>query len=132
MKSKVLSVLADRVMELGPNPPAMPGFNHWRYGKDEDGTGWLIIDRKGSSANTLSAEVIEELDKLLVQIARDLPKGLVIRSAKKSGFIAGADVAEFVGASDEAKVEAVIGRAHTVIDKLEALSIPTIAVIHGF
>lgn len=132
MKSKVLSVLADRVMELGPNPPAMPGFNHWRYGKDEDGTGWLIIDRKGSSANTLSAEVIEELDKLLVQIARDLPKGLVIRSAKKSGFIAGADVAEFVGASDEAKIAADIGRAHTVIDKLEALSIPTIAVIHGF
>lgn len=132
MKSKVLSVLADRVIELGSDPRATPGFNHWRYGKDEDGIGWLIIDRQGSSANTLSAEVIDELDRLLVQIARDLPKGLVLRSAKQSGFIAGADVAEFVGAKDEAQVETVIGRAHVVIDRLEALSIPTVAVIHGF
>jgi len=132
MKSKVLSVLADRVLELGPNPPATAGINHWRYGKDEDGIGWLLFDRKGSSANTLNAEVLTELDTLLTTITGDMPKGLVIRSAKKSGFIAGADISEFVGASDPAAVEANIGRGHTVINRLESLSIPTIAVVHGF
>jgi len=132
MKSKVLSVLADRVLELGPNPPVMAGLNHWRYGKDEDGVGWLLLDRKGSSANTLNAEVIGELDTMLGKIENDRPTGLVIRSAKKSGFIAGADIAEFVGASDAAAVEANIGRAHAVMNRLEALSIPTLAVIHGF
>src|SRR6185312_8690574 len=132
MKSKVLSVLSDRVLELGPNPPATAGINHWRYGKDEDGVGWLLLDRKGASANTLNAEVIGELDTMLGKIESDLPKGLVLRSAKKSGFIAGADISEFVGASDPAAVEANIGKGHTVINRLEALSIPTIAVVHGF
>lgn len=132
MKSKVLSVLSDRVLELGPNPAATSGINHWRYGKDEDGVGWLLLDRKGSSANTLNAEVIGELDTMLSKIESDLPKGLVLRSAKKSGFIAGADISEFVGASDAAAVESNIGKGHAVINRLEALSIPTIAVVHGF
>jgi len=132
MKSKVLSVLSDRVLELGPNPPATPGIDHWRYGKDEDGIGWLLLDKKGSSANTLNAEVIGELNEMLGKIEADMPKGLVIRSAKKSGFIAGADIAEFVGASDAAAVEANIGKGHVVINRLEAFSIPTIAVVHGF
>ena len=49
-----------------------------------------------------------------------------------SGFIAGADVNEFRGATDPRPVETAIGRAHAVIDRLEALKIPTVAVIHGF
>lgn len=132
MKSKVLAVLSDRVLELGPNPAAVPGLNHWRYGKDEDGIGWLLLDRKGASANTLNAEVIGELDTMLGKIESDLPKGLVLRSAKKSGFIAGADISEFVGANDAAAVESNIGKGHAVINRLESLSIPTIAVVHGF
>jgi 3-hydroxyacyl-CoA dehydrogenase/enoyl-CoA hydratase/3-hydroxybutyryl-CoA epimerase len=56
----------------------------------------------------------------------------VIRSAKPSGFIAGADVNEFRGATDPWPVEIAIDRAHAVIDRLEALKIPTVAVIHGF
>ncbi len=132
MKSKVLAVLSDRVLELGPNPAPTPGINHWRYGIDEDGIGWLLIDRKGASANSLSAEVFNELGTLLSDIERNPPKGLVVRSAKKSGFIAGADVSEFVGANDAALVETTLGRAHATADRLEALKIPTVAVIHGF
>ena len=56
----------------------------------------------------------------------------MVRSAKTSGFIAGADVNEFRGASDPKQVETEIGRAHAVIDRLEGLRIPTVAVIHGF
>src|SRR5207249_11598224 len=55
-----------------------------------------------------------------------------IRSAKKSGFIAGADVNAFRGATDSSAVETEIGRAHAVIDRLEALRVPSVAVIHGF
>ena len=56
----------------------------------------------------------------------------MIRSAKPSGFIAGADVNEFRGATDPRAVETAISRAHAVIDRLDALRIPTVAVIHGF
>jgi 3-hydroxyacyl-CoA dehydrogenase/enoyl-CoA hydratase/3-hydroxybutyryl-CoA epimerase len=91
-----------------------------------------LFDRDGASANTLSADLIEELDHVLAELEGQRPAGLVIRSAKKSGFIAGADVNEFRGATDPRAVEAQISRAHAIIDRLEALKIPTVAVIHGF
>ena len=69
---------------------------------------------------------------VLAALENERPTGLVIRSAKKSGFIAGADVNEFRGAADPWPVEIAIGRAHVVIDRLEGLKIPTVAVIHGF
>src|SRR5262249_58618579 len=56
----------------------------------------------------------------------------VSRAGKPWGVIAGADVNEFGGAADPTQVETAIGRAHAVIDRLEALRIPTVAVIHGF
>ena len=132
MDSKIIDVLADRVLTLGPKPQAGGPYRHFKLTRDADGVAWLLFDREGSSANTLSADVIEELDKVLAALESERPAGLVIRSAKKSGFIAGADVNEFRGASDSSVVEAAIGRAHAVIDRLEALRVPSVAVIHGF
>ncbi len=48
---------------------------------------------------------MEEFDAVLAAIETERPAGLVIRSAKPSGFIAGADVNEFRGASDPEMVE---------------------------
>lgn len=127
-----MNVLADRVLELGPRPDANGPYRNFKLTRDADGIAWLLFDREGSSANTLSADVIEELDQMLAALESQRPAGLVIRSAKKSGFIAGADVNEFRGATDPRVVETRIGRAHAVIDRLEALKIPTVAVIHGF
>jgi 3-hydroxyacyl-CoA dehydrogenase/enoyl-CoA hydratase/3-hydroxybutyryl-CoA epimerase len=132
MESRILEVLADRELELGPTPPAGGPYRHFRLTRDADGIAWLLFDREGSSANTLNAEVLEELDAVLAALEALRPAGLVIRSAKPSGFIAGADVNEFRGASEVAAVEAAIGRAHAVIDRLEALRVPSVAVIHGF
>jgi len=127
-----MDVLADRVLTLGPKPDATSAYRHFRLTRDADGVAWLLFDREGASANTLSADVIEELDKVLAALESERPAGLVIRSAKKSGFIAGADVNEFRGAGDPRAVETAIGRAHAVIDRLEALRVPSVAVIHGF
>ena len=132
MDSKIMDVLADRVLTLGPKPDATSAYRHFRLTRDADGVAWLLFDREGASANTLSADVIEELDKVLAALESERPAGLVIRSAKKSGFIAGADVNEFRGAGDPRAVETAIGRAHAVIDRLEALRVPSVAVIHGF
>ncbi len=127
-----MNVLADRVLELGPKPDASGPYRHFKLTSDGDGIAWLLFDREGASANTLSADVMEEFDSVLAALESQRPTGLVIRSAKKSGFIAGADVNEFRGAVDPQPVETAIGRAHAVIDRLEALKIPTVAVIHGF
>ncbi len=132
MDSKIMDVLGDRVLELGPKVSERGPYRHFRLTHDGDGIAWLLFDRDGASANTLSAEVIEELDLVLSALENQRPSEIVIRSAKPSGFIAGADVNEFRGATDATAVETAIGRAHTVIDRLEALRIPTVAVIHGF
>jgi 3-hydroxyacyl-CoA dehydrogenase/enoyl-CoA hydratase/3-hydroxybutyryl-CoA epimerase len=132
MESRIMSVLADRVLELGPNPDSGGPYRNFKLTRDADGIAWLLFDRDGASANTLSSKVMEEFDAVLAALESQRPAGIVIRSAKASGFIAGADVNEFRGATDPRAVEAQIGRAHAVIDRLEALRIPTVAVIHGF
>src|SRR6195952_2452658 len=132
MDSEIMDVLGDRVLELGPKPDASGPYRNFKLTRDSDGVAWLLFDREGASANTLSADVIEELDLVLSALENQRPAGIVIRSAKPSGFIAGADVNEFRGATDPAAVETAIVRAHAVIDRLEALRIPTVAVIHGF
>ncbi|MGH6740976.1 MAG: enoyl-CoA hydratase-related protein, partial [Bradyrhizobium sp.] len=132
MDSKIMDVLRDRVLELGPKADQSGPYRNFKLTHDGDGIAWLLFDREGASANTLSADVIQELDLVLAALESQRPAGVVIRSAKKSGFIAGADVNEFQGATDAGVVESAIGRAHAVIDRLEALRIPTVAVIHGF
>ena len=132
MESRVLDVLDDRVLALGPKPEAASPYRNFKLTRDTDGIAWLLFDRENASANTLSAEVMEEFDKVLAELESQRPAGLVIRSAKKSGFIAGADVNEFRGATDPQAVETAISRAHAVIDRLEALRVPSVAVIHGF
>jgi 3-hydroxyacyl-CoA dehydrogenase / enoyl-CoA hydratase / 3-hydroxybutyryl-CoA epimerase len=132
MESRIIDVLGDRVLALGPMPEASGPYRHFKLTRDADGIAWLLFDREGSSANTLSADVLEEFDQVLAALENQRPAGLVIRSAKKSGFIAGADVNEFRGATDPSVVETAISRAHAVIDRLEALRVPSVAVIHGF
>jgi 3-hydroxyacyl-CoA dehydrogenase / enoyl-CoA hydratase / 3-hydroxybutyryl-CoA epimerase len=132
MDSKIMDVLADRVLELGPKPAASGPYRHLKLTRDADGIAWLLFDREDASANTLSAEVLAEFGSVLAALESERPTGLVIRSAKTSGFIAGADVNEFRGATDPRPVETAIGQAHAVIDRLEAVRFPSVAVIHGF
>jgi 3-hydroxyacyl-CoA dehydrogenase/enoyl-CoA hydratase/3-hydroxybutyryl-CoA epimerase len=132
MDSRIMNVLGDRVLELGPKPDESGPYRNFKLTRDADGIAWLLFDRANASANMLSADVIGEFDAVLAALETERPAGLVIRSAKKSGFIAGADVNEFRGATDPRPVETAIGTAHAVIDRLEALKIPTVAVIHGF
>ena len=57
-------------MELGPvvarRGRRRPG-QHWKLARDDDGIAWLVLDKPGSSANTLSEEVLGELDAVLGQ-----------------------------------------------------------------
>jgi 3-hydroxyacyl-CoA dehydrogenase/enoyl-CoA hydratase/3-hydroxybutyryl-CoA epimerase len=137
MTTTAMDVLRKRDLELGPFDDlaaareASP-WRHWMLKNDDAGVAWLVIDKQGAGANTLSEDVLTELDAALAKLERDRPKGLVIRSAKRGGFIAGADIGEFRGVTDSAKVEALLTRGHGVLDRLDHLPFPTIAVIHGY
>jgi 3-hydroxyacyl-CoA dehydrogenase/enoyl-CoA hydratase/3-hydroxybutyryl-CoA epimerase len=137
MTHKVWDTLAPRNLELGPltAPQGAKTASSWQYWKlaiDVDDIAWLIIDKPGASANTLSEDVISELDDVLATVEREAPKGLVIRSAKPGGFIAGADIGAFRDPTKAADIEVRLGRAHSTIDRLDRLKLPTIAVIHGY
>ncbi|MBF0368849.1 MAG: enoyl-CoA hydratase/isomerase family protein [Magnetococcales bacterium] len=106
--------------------------HHWQLEQDETGIAWLTLDVVGSGANVLSTEVLLELDRVLDPLVGAPPRGLVILSAKKSGFIAGADVTEFTDFQGEAQAREHIRKAGPIFNKLENLSCPTVAMIHGF
>jgi len=131
MDSKILNTMKDHVLELGPTPSSGP-YRHFKLTRDEDGIAWLLFDREGASANTLSTEVLEEFSQILTVLENERPTGLAIRSAKRSGFIAGADINEFRGLSDPPLVEQQLGRGHEILNRLENIKLPTVAVIHGF
>ena len=104
----------------------------WKVERDPDGIAWLTIDKPGTSANVLSGSVLGELDALLARLEQDLPRGVVVISAKKSGFVAGADIKEFTGITDAASGYGLIRRGQQVLNRLAALPCPTVAAIHGF
>jgi 3-hydroxyacyl-CoA dehydrogenase / enoyl-CoA hydratase / 3-hydroxybutyryl-CoA epimerase len=132
MSDAVRSALEDRELELGPDDAGTDGpWRHWRLSRDEDGFAWLIADCRDARVNTLSEPVIVELDEALARIEEDAPKALVIRSAKRAGFFAGADVSTLKAMGDAGDARERLARAHSIVDRLAALPPPTIAVLHG-
>lgn len=111
--------------------PAASSAAHWRLQTEADGVAWLVIDKANAAVNSLSREVMEELDALLTTLTRSPPKALVLTSNKK-GFIAGADIKSFVGLQSPDEAYQMIRQGQRVIDKLAALRCPTVAAINGF
>ncbi len=107
-------------------------YRHWHIDQDEAGICWLTIDRAESNANSLSHDVLEELNLLLDEVATRRPRAVVIRSGKSSGFIAGADIREFTAITDESAALTLIRRGQEILSRIEALRFPTIALINGF
>jgi 3-hydroxyacyl-CoA dehydrogenase/enoyl-CoA hydratase/3-hydroxybutyryl-CoA epimerase len=104
----------------------------WTFEVDADRIAWLACDMPGSSTNVLSATVIQELAAALTQLAAEKPAGLVVYSAKRSGFIAGADIKEFVDIRTPEEGYALVRAGQTVFDRLDAMPFPSVAAIHGF
>ncbi len=107
-------------------------FRHWHLEIDAEEIAWLTLDKADAPVNVLSVDVIAELDRRLQALSEAPVKGLVIRSAKPNGFIAGADIKEFLKVRDVAEASELMRGCHTVLDRLEAFSYPTVALIHGF
>lgn len=92
----------------------------------------LTFDLKDEKINKLSFEILKEFDEKLNQIKEDSSiKALLIDSAKKDIFIAGADIKEIEKLKDEKEVYDSLMEVHEIFNKLENLEIPTIAYING-
>ena len=109
-----------------------PSFKHWDLQVDSQNIAWLTLDREGEPVNSLSSEVLTELEKLVIQLESNLPAGVVFISGKNSGFIAGADIREFEEQNDPGVARAGVREIHQLFNRIEQLRCPTVAAIHGF
>ncbi|MGR3322174.1 MAG: 3-hydroxyacyl-CoA dehydrogenase NAD-binding domain-containing protein [Pseudooceanicola sp.] len=118
-------ITPDETTEAGKAPEA----RHWRR-EETEGRMTLWLDCAETGTNVISEAVLRELDTLLDDAKQAKPEALVIRSAKPGGFGAGADIEGFADLRGEQAV-GMLRQGHAVLDKLEALPFPTLAVVHG-
>ncbi len=106
-------------------------FNHWKTNLDDSGIVTLTLDRANSSVNAISREVLDELGQIVERLAIERPAGVIIHSAKASGFAVGADIKEFVGYAKHGTVLENIQNGQRVYESLARLPCPTVAAVHG-
>ena len=92
----------------------------------------LTFDRPDSGANIFDAATLEDLNEHLDAVEKDASlRGLIIASAKKSIFVAGADLKTLLQAAKTGEMRGFIERGQQVFNRLADLRIPTVAAIHG-
>src|SRR5438874_1385144 len=92
----------------------------------------LTFDRPESGANIFDAATLGELNEQIDFVENDASlRGLVITSAKKSIFIAGADLKTLLQQAQAGDMRVFIAEGQRVLNRIVALKIPTVAAIHG-
>src|SRR5438552_5833529 len=92
----------------------------------------LTFDRPESGANIFDGATLAELSQNVDFIESDGSLGgLIITSAKKSIFIAGADLKTLLQQAQSGDMRAFIAKGQRIFNRLAALKIPTCAAIHG-
>jgi 3-hydroxyacyl-CoA dehydrogenase / enoyl-CoA hydratase / 3-hydroxybutyryl-CoA epimerase len=93
----------------------------------------ITFDQPKSAANVLNEKIFGELNEQLdfIEEHEGTLRGVVFTSAKKSIFIAGADLNAFASNPDEERVEELILMGQETFNRIEDLKIPTVAAIHG-
>jgi 3-hydroxyacyl-CoA dehydrogenase / enoyl-CoA hydratase / 3-hydroxybutyryl-CoA epimerase len=92
----------------------------------------LAFDRPASGANIFDAATLDELNEHLDAVDKDASlRGLIITSAKKWIFIAGADLKTLLQGAKTGEMRGFIELGQQVFNRLAGLRIPTVAAIHG-
>ena len=92
----------------------------------------LTFDRPDSAANIFDKAALMELsDHINYVMCNSNIKGLVLTSAKKSIFVAGADLTQLSRARTPEELRDMIELGQVVFNRLATLNIPTVATIHG-
>ena len=110
----------------------MTQIGGWRLDVDAERIAWLTCDVQGTSTNVLSAAVLHELAAALDQLYALPPAGVVVNSAKANGFVAGADIKEFLNVRTPEEGYGLVRAGQAVLDQLERLPCPSVAAVHGF
>lgn len=102
---------------------------------DENGVGWITFDDRERKLNVLTEAVMARLTEVVGEAAEAARAGrvkvVVIRSGKPDSFLAGADVDAIDAIEDPVEAEAKVRQGQAVYTRVAALSVPTVAAVHG-
>src|SRR3984893_7908509 len=97
-----------------------------------DGICIVTFDRPESGANIFDVPTMQNLREHVDAIEKDSSiKGVIVASAKKSIFIAGADLKTLLKQAQTGELRAFIAEGQKVFNRLVALNVPTVAAVHG-
>lgn len=109
-----------------------PAASFIRREMDDHGVCTLTFDRPESGANIFDAGALQSLGEHLDFLERESGlKGVIVTSAKKSIFIAGADLQTLLRQAQTGEMRAFIAKGQEIFNRLAALKVPTVAAIHG-
>jgi 3-hydroxyacyl-CoA dehydrogenase / enoyl-CoA hydratase / 3-hydroxybutyryl-CoA epimerase len=99
----------------------------------DDGVLVVTIDLPGEKVNTLGRGVINEFEALLTRFEKEeaQARALVLSSGKPDNFIAGADINDFLKIQSALEGETLARYGQSLLDRVAALPVPTVAAIHG-
>jgi 3-hydroxyacyl-CoA dehydrogenase/enoyl-CoA hydratase/3-hydroxybutyryl-CoA epimerase len=117
-------------------PTPIPTLHDWHLKLDFEGIAWAVLDREGEKVNSLGRRFTEELGEIVKWAEENAKtgevKGLVLISAKPTGFLVGADIREFSRFDTEPHIKQVVAETLQLLDRIEALPVPVVAAIHGY
>jgi 3-hydroxyacyl-CoA dehydrogenase/enoyl-CoA hydratase/3-hydroxybutyryl-CoA epimerase len=100
-----------------------------------DGVALILLDVPGRSMNTITPEVIDEMEALIARIAEDAAiKGLVLASGKNNGFCAGADLGSQADRAGDTALRASFERGfrlNAILRRLETCGKPVAIALEG-
>ncbi|NQY42496.1 MAG: enoyl-CoA hydratase/isomerase family protein [Legionellales bacterium] len=107
-------------------------YVNWSVKIDADRIVWLSINVQDRSANILTKQALDELEKITENLSENRQEydGIIIDSKKSTGFILGADIINFVNYSKD-DIEKLLIQGQRIFYRLEKLS-NTVCLIDGF
>lgn len=106
-------------------------LQHFRIEHHDEDRITVWVDVADRSVNVFSDSVIIELENVVDTLESDPVRLVAFRSAKESGFFAGADVLQISQLKGDEEVDNALLRGQKLFDRIHELSATTVAVIHG-
>lgn len=104
----------------------------WSEKSEDSGIVTVWINCPGKKVNTLSLDLMPKFEQVFDQIGKDSSvRAVIIASAKETGFIAGADIDDLDDVDSVARGRELSVMGQQAMGRLESLSVPTVAAIHG-
>ncbi len=102
----------------------------------DDGVAVALLDRAGEALNTVNPDLAGDLATVVSEVERDPSiKALVIGSAKRDNFLAGADIRWLQSLQEASSASDALGRGQRLFARIERLHTvmgkPVVAAIHG-